>query len=133
MKKKKMYEHILESKTTLLSINGKILKSESVGTGTSIVSFSESEINVFELDDRFVRLMITTIVGFKPGVIFEIEMEHEQMIEFDECFSKNDILENKDIVARLVGPEVSLIVASVTDKMFQNPLIIPPSLKFKET
>ncbi len=125
-------KNIVHHEVILLNINGKKLKSERLDESTNIESHAISQISIVEFEDEYVRVIVSTEVGFKPSMFFEFEFEHQVSLEFEDSITKELIEKNKEVILNLLGADISLLTGMLTDKMMNSPLIIPPSLEIKE-
>ncbi len=125
-------KNIVHHDVILLNINGKKLKSERLDENTNIESHAVSQISIVEFEDEYVRVIVSTEVGFKPSMFFEFEFEHQVSLEFEDSITKELVEENREVILNLLGADISLLTGMLTDKMMNSPLIIPPSLEIKE-
>lgn len=124
-------DKIVNINKSLVSLKSMKLESPEISDGTPLTPHMVASYQVNVFDDHAVNLAVSISAGFKPSAIVNIDFEYTLNLEFSECIERTDFEEQIDSVLSLLGPDVTLMVGLISERMFTSPLIIPPFVEIK--
>lgn len=85
--------------------------------------------SIVENTDETLTIRLVADIIFEPKVLFELNIEYLIQISLNEPLSEAEIISNIDTLLTPVGNEISYLVGFMSDKMLDQPLIIPPTIE----